>query len=324
MQEHTNLKTPPPSHTSAHTYPLAGFQGALPPAPSWFSDQLEIHPKQGQVSIADACLSYQTWGETGKQGLLFLHGGQACRQWWDFLAPSFTNHFTPAAFCLSGMGDSQWRPAYDLDIYAEEALGVMEHLNFFDHQHKPLIVGHSFGGYVALKAALSYGERLGGVVVLDSPLRSSRNTQDPVRKRSLKVYHSLTDALARFRLLPPQSCENFFLLDYIARSSLRRVRRLDDSVGWVWKFDPDLWSKFSYALDPPEDIATALPCPTAFLRGARSALMTEEIWEVMEASLHANGPFITLPEARHHVMLDQPLALIGALRTLFSVWPQKA
>jgi pimeloyl-ACP methyl ester carboxylesterase len=32
-------------------------------------------------------------------------------------------------------------------------------------------------------------------------------------------------------------------------------------------------------------------------------------------------PVIDLPDAGHHPMLDQPLALVAALRTLLAVWP---
>jgi pimeloyl-ACP methyl ester carboxylesterase len=32
-------------------------------------------------------------------------------------------------------------------------------------------------------------------------------------------------------------------------------------------------------------------------------------------------PVAALPDAGHHPMLDQPLALVAALRTLLAVWP---
>jgi len=34
-------------------------------------------------------------------------------------------------------------------------------------------------------------------------------------------------------------------------------------------------------------------------------------------------PFIGIPEAGHHIMADQPLALIAALRTCFAYWPER-
>jgi hypothetical protein len=30
---------------------------------------------------------------------------------------------------------------------------------------------------------------------------------------------------------------------------------------------------------------------------------------------------IEIPEAHHHIMIDQPLALVAALRSLLAVWP---
>jgi len=31
-------------------------------------------------------------------------------------------------------------------------------------------------------------------------------------------------------------------------------------------------------------------------------------------------PIIAIPEARHHLMLDQPLAFVAALRSVLSFW----
>jgi pimeloyl-ACP methyl ester carboxylesterase len=34
----------------------------------------------------------------------------------------------------------------------------------------------------------------------------------------------------------------------------------------------------------------------------------------------AGVPFVEVPEAEHHVLLDQPIALITALRAVFGTW----
>jgi len=36
--------------------------------------------------------------------------------------------------------------------------------------------------------------------------------------------------------------------------------------------------------------------------------------------LDQNVPFVAIPEAHHHLMLDQPLAFIASLRTLLAEW----
>ncbi len=40
----------------------------------------------------------------------------------------------------------------------------------------------------------------------------------------------------------------------------------------------------------------------------------------MNELLGRNAPFVEIPQAHHHVMLDQPLALIAALRALLADW----
>ena len=35
-------------------------------------------------------------------------------------------------------------------------------------------------------------------------------------------------------------------------------------------------------------------------------------------------PFFAIPEAEHHLMLDQPLAVVSALRGLLAAWPGEA
>ncbi len=41
----------------------------------------------------------------------------------------------------------------------------------------------------------------------------------------------------------------------------------------------------------------------------------------MVALVPGGLPVVDLPEAGHHPMLDQPLALVAALRTLLATWP---
>ena len=48
--------------------------------------------------------------------------------------------------------------------------------------------------------------------------------------------------------------------------------------------------------------------------------MPHEVGDYMFELLGRNSPVIEIPEARHHVMLDQPLAFIAALRALLADW----
>ena len=53
---------------------------------------------------------------------------------------------------------------------------------------------------------------------------------------------------------------------------------------------------------------------------AAHGLVTPDIGHYMYELLNRNAPVIEVPEAHHHLMLDQPLALVTGLRTLLADW----
>ena len=60
-------------------------------------------------------------------------------------------------------------------------------------------------------------------------------------------------------------------------------------------------------------------CRLALLR-SEHGLVTPDIGNSMYEALGRVAPVIELPEAGHHAMLDQPLVLLTALRTLLADW----
>jgi hypothetical protein len=53
---------------------------------------------------------------------------------------------------------------------------------------------------------------------------------------------------------------------------------------------------------------------------AEHGIVSVQMSEVMYDRLGRVAPVIEIPAAGHHIMLDQPVALIAALRTLLSDW----
>ncbi len=301
--------------------PLAVYRGAAPPAPGWFEEAVAAPYETEWTECEGARIHYQRWGDRSKPGVLLVHGNGAHAHWWDFIAPYLTHDYHVVAMTFSGMGDSDWRPNYTMDLFAREQLAVCQAAGLFDHAEKPIIIAHSFGGFVTIVTGADYGDRFTGIVILDSPVNPpDRPRHGPPTVRGGKVYPSLEAALARFRLAPPQPCENHYVMDYIARWSLRK-RPLPDGggEGWAWKFDPSIWQHFTVSR-PPQDLLRATRCRIALMKGDKSALFDNDIREYMTELLGGQAPFVEIPEARHHVMLDQPLAVVAALRTLLQEW----
>ncbi|MDZ7686270.1 MAG: alpha/beta hydrolase [Gammaproteobacteria bacterium] len=114
--------------------------------------------------------------------------------------------------------------------------------------------------------------------------------------------------------MPPQDCNNDYILDYIGRHSIKQV---DD--GWTWKFDDTMFRKFDFGGAMHEDLAN-LKCRVGVIYGQDSYLFSQDIADFMFRTLDESVPFVAIPEAQHHLFLDQPLAFVSSLRTLLAEW----
>jgi pimeloyl-ACP methyl ester carboxylesterase len=315
--------------------PLAQFAGAAPPAPAWFVDAMEKRPETDLVEVAGAKIETLTWGERGKPGLLLLHGNGAHAGWWRFIAPFLAEDYRVCALSWGGMGGSDWRETYTTETFIAEALTSADAAGLFDSDVKPVFAGHSFGGHIAIFIAARHGERLRATIIIDPPIFTpERIAERRARPRKERVYHShrvyasLEQALARFRFAPMQRCDNLFIADAIARESLKQVdgksddRKSEDGKsadGWTWRFDPFLWKNLRLSESTP--LIKETRSPMALVRGDRSRLIRADDAAYAMSLLPPGAPHIAIPDADHHVMVDQPLALVAALRGLLAGWP---
>jgi len=300
--------------------PLAVLSGSPAPAPRWFAEAIAHQPHSHFVTVDGARIHYLRWGDRTKPGLLLVHGNAAHAHWWDFIAPLMAREYNVAALDLSGMGDSDWRADYTMERFAREEIAVCEDAGMFVPSEPPIVVGHSFGGFVTILTGALYGERLAGTVIVDSPVNPPDRQGGPPDRviKPHHIYPSLAAALARFRLMPPQTSENLYLVDWVARHSLKEVVQENGEPGFTWKFDPAIWRRFSIG-----DTAQRLRetrCRIAIFRGEHSVLLPPQIGEYMFNLLGRSAPVVEIPQAQHHIMLDQPLALVAALRALLADW----
>jgi len=264
--------------------------------------------------VAGCAINYLTWGETDKPPLVLVHGGAAHAMWWSALAPQLARHYYVIAPDLSGHGDSGHREIYPVEGWADEVLAVSDAAA---SGRPPVLVGHSMGGLVSIVAAAIYGERLAGAIIVDAPVRKpdpeSIEGKGGKTFRKPGTYPDLQTAMAHFRLIPSQPCEHGFILEHIARHSLRQT--VD---GWTWKFDPRVFLRASPK--SPRDYLADVRCRVALMRGEFSAIVPPETGEYMYELLNRNAPLVEIPQAHHHLILDQPLAFIAALRALLADW----
>jgi pimeloyl-ACP methyl ester carboxylesterase len=300
----------PPSRASDSL--LASFGGREPDCPAWFAEALALAPTRSRFTVDGAGIELLAWGEVGAPGLLFLHGNGAHADWWSHIAPFFAAERRVAAISWSGMGGSDWRDRYSIPQFARELLVAIDAAQLAAGGSPPLVVGHSFGGMPLIHAASTHPDSIGGAILVDSLLpRPDGRPGWMASGRPTATYPTIAAAIARYRFAPPQPTENLFIVDAIARRSLREVEARG-SQAWTWRFDPRLWATVDRSIVDP--LVETVRIPIGLIYGEESALVGGDDVARMRARLRL-CPFVgAVPKAQHHVMVDQPLALIAALR----------
>ena len=275
--------------------------------PNWFWEAIDVEPVTKTVEVEECDVSYRHYEAIGKPGMLLIHGMNAHSRWWDFIAPQLLDRYQIAAMDLTGMGDSDYRYEYSSNTYADEILAVLDDAKFGTDS---IVVAHSFGGYMAVRAANKAPDRFKALVMVDSGIR---HPDDPVPEQiwmsgaRSKIYPDKETALNRFRVQPPQPCDNEFLLQYIARNSLMPV-----DGGWTWKFDEDLLTSLTDAERKPEEFQ-ALTTTLGVIFGADSELFSRRTLEYMQELIAEPFLIKEIANAQHHLFLDQPQAFVESL-----------
>jgi len=301
--------------------------------PRWFRDTLSQAPTSHRVTSEGTEIHYLKWPTKAKDkrpGILFVHGNGAHARWFDFIAPLLTDKYNVASIDLPGMGDSDWRESYTRETYAHAIRTVAFNAELGP---KPVIVGHSFGGFVTLITGALYSAELGGIILADFKVNPPEDAVewfmgDPAR-RPTRLYPDLATALARFRLSPLQECANQFITDYIGPHSLREVkvgenpgRVASDEAGWTWKFDPFAFQGLKMGGEEHADMFRNLKCPVGVMYGDISKDHDPATLAFMR-TLRPEAPIFTIPYAQHHIMLDQPVAFAASVATLMADWEAK-
>ncbi|MDQ0382842.1 alpha/beta fold hydrolase [Amycolatopsis thermophila] len=283
--------------------------------PEWFRDALATPCSTYEVESGGARIAVRAWGPEDAPGVVLVHGGAAHSRWWDHIAPMLGTEYRIIAVDLSGHGDSGRRPAYELSCWAREVVDAVEAARMAP---RPVVVGHSMGGWVALTVGAEHDGTVAGVIVIDSPVRERSPEEVAAASRRafgpLRTYADREGALARFHTVPEQEGNLPFVMRHVAACSLR-----DTGRGWTWKFDPAI---FAQPRPRPEMLGRVVS-RVALLRAERG-LVTPEIGAQMYELLGRAAPVVELPLAGHHPMLDQPLSLITAIRTLLADWEHSA
>lgn len=251
----------------------------------------------------------------GDLNLVLLHPSSGYGRMWELTAGDLDPRFTLYAPDQRGHGDSG-RPdgEYSAEELARDLRAVVEKLGL----RRIVVGGHSLGGRVALVFAAWYPEVTAGLIMVAGPhLSNFYQTREAVQNVYGNAYRTMVsqtefasraEALAAIRKLRPQDAE--FALEH--RIDFNMNHAADGMVSV--KYDPVRVAEgLTHQLIDLKKYSSAVTCPTAFIRGTRSAEMTPEaakdvakFWTKTEVDIYS-------VEAKTSLQLENPKELAGAI-----------
>ena len=282
-------------------------------APDWFVEAVECPWESRFVESGGAKIHYRVRGKEGAPGVVLCHGNAAHSGWWDFIAPALAEDYRVAAMDFAGMGDSEERALVTPDGFVEDIARVIGAMEF---DRPPVLVGHSFGGGMSMRLAVDRPQLIRGFVMMDSPVYPPDANRPGPPRVAKRVYPSKEIALERFRLIPEQPVVTPYAVKYIAETGV-----METPKGWTWKartnifghpaFGPPFWAE-------QRDYFPRIQVPTTVFWGADSALCTPETMAFMKDIAPAGVDFVEMPDAYHHLLLDQPHETVRLLKEIIA------
>lgn len=240
------------------------------------------------VIIDNQVVHYEVFGRG--RPVLFLHGWLGSWRYWFPTMEVTAQHFRTYSFDFWGFGDSRRKQTREsIQAYSDQVIRFLDALGV----EKVMLVGHSMGGMVALKTALSYPDRIQRVATVGAPIDGD----------SLSWLLKLTDrplfadAFARMPWLR-RKLFSFFLgetsdhavgemIDDSVKSSANSLRY---AVSSMWRTDlrPEI---------------PRLRVPTLIVHGGR-----DDIVNPNQADLFGDvgmAEVVMMPRSRHFPFLDE-------------------
>jgi pimeloyl-ACP methyl ester carboxylesterase len=145
-------------------------------------------PQDLYVDLDNLTLHYRDWGGDGRP-LVLVHGLASTCRIWDLVAPLLARSFRVVAVDQRGHGESDKPDAgYDFATMSGDLRAFVDGLGL----RQPVLVGHSWGGDVAVSYAHRFPGQLSGICAVDGGIIE------------LAALPDMTHERAREQLAPPQ------------------------------------------------------------------------------------------------------------------------
>lgn len=245
-------------------------------------------------------LCHRILGEKGPF-LVILHGLFGSSDNWVTLGKAFAeNGYRVVLTDLRNHGLSEHDDAFDLNSMATDVALLLAQLP----KEKTFVLGHSLGGKVAMKLAITHSGIVHGIMVADIGPKPYQTKHHDIVKALQSVdtskLQSRKDAEMQLSILIPSNDIRLWLTKNLY---WKEKNRLD------WRFNLDVIATNLHEV--VAGIESEKPCavPSLFLKGAASDYLLESDMADIQ-KIFANATMETIPNAGHWLHADNPIATL--------------
>ncbi|MBB6458988.1 alpha/beta fold hydrolase [Flammeovirga kamogawensis] len=145
------------------------------------------------LAVNNQELYYADYGDKSAPPILFLHGFLMNSEMFDAQVAYLSSCYRVITLDARAFGKTKWDgQPFSLYDLVDDAISLLDHLSI----ERAILAGMSQGGYVALRAALKYPNRVNGLVLI-----STSGVVDPISIK--EIYIESRDVWVNNGLVPP-------------------------------------------------------------------------------------------------------------------------
>jgi len=246
-------------------------------------------------------ISINIFGAKKNPALIFVHGFPYDYSMWNEQIKYFKNNYYCVAYDVRGLGKSRIGTGqFTMEIFVDDLFYLIKNLKI----KKPVLIGLSMGGYIALRAAERNQEAFAAFVFADTHPLSDDNQSKLKRADAINTIDK--NGLAKY-------VKNFLPLCFLPQSTKRSVYRnvlkksLKQSPRGVKGAQLAMLSRTS-----TEEFLPKITKPTLVIVGEKDELTPPTIMEAMAKKI-PRSQFVLIPDAAHMSPLENPAGFNRAL-----------
>ena len=247
---------------------------------------------------------WERHGVADGPAIVLIHGLGLNRAAWQWTIPALADRYDIIAYDLYGHGESAAPPDIpSLSLFSLQLVDVLDAAGF----ESAAIVGFSLGGMIARRFAQDHPERVGGLVILNSPYRRSPEAQKAVEDRVEQAKKEGPDATVEAAL------QRWFTDAF--REAKPDTMELVRS--WVKANDPSVYpTVYRVLAEGVKEVSAPQPplrVPALALTADEDFGNSPEMSRCIAAEIEG-GECLILPGLRHMALVEDPDAVNTLVR----------